>query len=167
MIQKTSLTQPATLAACGRLVTAYWRLACIVRPRSPLAAPGHPETMDRLAMMSLQAGAQPNTQVLDLAHLSAQTLGDEGLKREVLGLFVRQARMLMERLSQSSTDQEARFTLAHTLKGSALAIGAFAVAEAAEALEAVPNGADATAMTSLAVRVEEALAAIVQLDSSR
>ena len=56
------------------------------------------------------------------------TLGEPGLEREVLSLFATQSRDLIERLASLPDDAAA---LAHTLKGSARAIGAFRVAEAA------------------------------------
>jgi HPt (histidine-containing phosphotransfer) domain-containing protein len=75
--------------------------------------------------------------VLDLVHLSRQTLGDGALEAELLRLFDRQALQFSARLlapSPSETPKdEAR--LAHTLKGSAVAVGAFAVAGAAQAFE--------------------------------
>ena len=60
------------------------------------------------------------------------TLGDAELAREVLGLFVQQASDLIARLEKLPREAA---SLAHTLKGSARGIGAFAVAQAAENLE--------------------------------
>jgi HPt (histidine-containing phosphotransfer) domain-containing protein len=71
---------------------------------------------------------------VDLVHLARQTLGDRALEREVLGLFQVQARAIFAQL-QSVTQPKARLDLAHTLKGSARAVGAWKVAEAAEFCE--------------------------------
>jgi len=71
---------------------------------------------------------------IDLVHLARMTLGERSLEREVLQLFDRQAMILMERMQAAPV--EAVPTLAHTLKGSARAIGAAHVARAAEAVEA-------------------------------
>lgn len=75
-----------------------------------------------------EAGAE----AIDLVHLKAQTLDDEALAREVLGLFVAQSRDGLEQLF----DPERRSAeVAHKLLGSARSIGAKDVARAAAALE--------------------------------
>jgi HPt (histidine-containing phosphotransfer) domain-containing protein len=71
---------------------------------------------------------------IDLAHLQRMTLGDDQLEHEVLAMFAAQSSGLLADLASAPPDAAA---LAHTLKGSARAIGAFQVAEAAEAFEAV------------------------------
>lgn len=74
--------------------------------------------------------------ILDLVHLSRQTFGDHALETELLSLFDRQAERFSARLLEPGAGQAAaRADLAHTLKGSALAVGAFALGEAAEAYE--------------------------------
>lgn len=87
------------------------------------------------------------------------TLGDPALEREVLTMFVAQSAQLLVRLAGLSADAGA---LAHTLKGSARAIGAFAVAEAAGRLEtALPEARDArAALDTLKDAVAEAQDAI-------
>ena len=79
-------------------------------------------------------------QAIDLVHLSHQSLGDRALERELLELFNRQAHQIVEMLHASVAENDCKaktmYNLAHTLKGSALAIGARRVAKAAEALEA-------------------------------
>jgi HPt (histidine-containing phosphotransfer) domain-containing protein len=74
---------------------------------------------------------------IDLVHLSRQTLGDSALEAELLILFDRQALQLAGRLAPAVKSGEAnwRADLAHTLKGSARAVGAFQVGDAAEAYE--------------------------------
>ncbi len=75
----------------------------------------------------------PDDGPIDLAHLARMTLGDAALERQVLGMFASQSANLIEKLAALPAEAGA---LAHTLKGSARAIGAFRVAECAEALEA-------------------------------
>ena len=74
----------------------------------------------------------PMPSPLDLAYLRTMTFGDVHLEREVLEMFKAQTRDLLVQLA-SRPDNSAE--LAHTLKGSARAIGAFEVGEAAAALE--------------------------------
>lgn len=74
---------------------------------------------------------------IDMDHLSKQTLGDGGVAREVLSLFlieIGSARMIM----QTEVETERR-EVAHRLKGAARAIGAFALAETAAHLEDAPG----------------------------
>lgn len=75
----------------------------------------------------------PDDGLIDLDHLSRITLGDAGLEREVLAMFAAQSAKLLDALAMLPAESAA---LAHTLKGSARAIGASAVAEAAAGLEA-------------------------------
>ena len=75
----------------------------------------------------------PVERPIDLEHLSRMTLGERSLEREVLQLFDRQASMLLNRMLTAPPPVAAG--AAHTLKGSALGIGAFEVARAAEAVE--------------------------------
>jgi HPt (histidine-containing phosphotransfer) domain-containing protein len=96
---------------------------------------------------------------IDLAHLQRMTLGDSSLEREVLAMFAAQAAGLMDNLVKLPPDVA---ELAHTLKGSARAIGAFRVADAAEWLEtAVRDHSDAAkALMALNDAVAEARSAI-------
>jgi HPt (histidine-containing phosphotransfer) domain-containing protein len=75
----------------------------------------------------------PDDGPIDVDHLQRMTLGDASLEREVLTMFSAQAASLIGSLAALPADAGA---LAHTLKGSARAIGAFAVADAAGDLEA-------------------------------
>ncbi len=101
----------------------------------------------------------PDDGPIDTAHLERMTLGDAGLRREVLTMFAAQALRLVGMLAAAPPDADA---LAHTLKGSARAIGAFAVADAATALEAaLKNGEDpARALRELEELVAQARGAI-------
>lgn len=75
----------------------------------------------------------PSDLPVDRAHLYRMTLGDRTLEREVLSLFDRQIELLIARMDPSVPARVAG--LAHTLNGSAVGIGAWRVAGAAEALE--------------------------------
>jgi HPt (histidine-containing phosphotransfer) domain-containing protein len=97
---------------------------------------------------------------IDLTQLSRMTLGDRKLEREVLTLFDRQADLLLARMREVAPAGVA--TLAHTLKGSALGVGATRVAAAAEALErAVAETTNLVpALSAVAAAVAEARASI-------
>ncbi len=79
-------------------------------------------------------GAHP----VDLVHLARHTLGNRDLEQEVLRLFVRQSAAFLDKM-KGAADHEQRARAAHTIKGSARGIGAWQVADCAEAVE----GADA------------------------
>jgi HPt (histidine-containing phosphotransfer) domain-containing protein len=75
---------------------------------------------------------------VDLVHLSRQTMGDPGLEAEVLRMFLTQARTCLEAWKRAEDDighKEA----AHALKGSARAVGAFALADLAAVAELPGN----------------------------
>jgi HPt (histidine-containing phosphotransfer) domain-containing protein len=97
-------------------------------------------------------------QVLDLAHLDRQTMGDAALRREVLALAQGQFDELLPLLEAAAGPE--RVALAHRLKGAARAIGAFALGDAARALEAAPQ--DAAAMLGVAERVAELRPALLR-----
>jgi HPt (histidine-containing phosphotransfer) domain-containing protein len=73
---------------------------------------------------------------VDLVHLSRYTLGERALEREVLKLFSTQAEVYIERLRETTSDQEWNEAV-HSLKGSARAIGAWRAAAAAERAETI------------------------------
>jgi len=101
----------------------------------------------------------PDDGPIDIEHLQRMTLGDASLEREVLAMFSAQAIRLTGTLATLPSDAGA---LAHTLKGSARAIGAFGVADAAGHLEAaIQNGDDPSeALTELNDAVAQARTAI-------
>jgi HPt (histidine-containing phosphotransfer) domain-containing protein len=86
----------------------------------------------------------PGEQAIDLAHLSRMTLGERSLEQEVLQLFDRQAEMLLGRMRQANLPAVSAF--AHTLKGSSRGIGAWRVANAAEAVELAAGAGEAAAL---------------------
>lgn len=71
----------------------------------------------------------PDQGPIDFGHLQRAVLGDSSLEREVLAMFSAQAAGLIDQLAVLPPHA---MDIAHTLKGSALAIGAFRVADAAE-----------------------------------
>lgn len=99
--------------------------------------------------------------IIDEAHLEQMTLGDRGLEREVLQIFVRQAAMMMGRIAAAEPALVA--AAAHTLTGSARGIGAWRVAHAAERLERASStgrGGLSEAIAELKAANHEASAAI-------
>lgn len=94
---------------------------------------------------------------IDREHFEAATFGDRTLQREVLELFDAQAAKLLAVIGAS--EGTARGEAAHTLKGAARGIGAFAVADAAEAIERGMSVLDAR----LADRVTQARTAAAAL----
>ncbi|MFN3549496.1 MAG: Hpt domain-containing protein [Mesorhizobium sp.] len=88
------------------------------------------------AMPGGESSGHSRSRPVDLAHLSRQTMGDRELEREVLSLFLHQAQVVGDRM-EGATLQE-RVLLAHGLKGSARGIGAFRVADIADAVESDP-----------------------------
>lgn len=103
---------------------------------------------------SVEAPTAVSDAALDLEHLRRMTFGDRRLERELLALFDQQASVLLPRMQ--AADAASVGALAHTLKGSALGVGAFAVAEAAAEVERVRELA---ALRDRIARLEVAIAA--------
>ena len=85
-------------------------------------------------------GAAPDTSAandaIDRAYLARFTLGNADLEREVLGLFVAQLPLYLEQL-RSAHDAKSWRQAAHTIKGSAAAVGARRLANVARLAEQV------------------------------
>lgn len=127
-----------------------------------VANPARIMTENLAAERPIFAGDRP----IDLVHLARQTFGERDLESELLRLFDRQSRQIVERLTDGPVSEARwRADLAHTLKGSARAVGAFGVAAAAEAYELDARaGADpARALGVLSVAVAAAHEAIAEL----
>jgi hypothetical protein len=103
----------------------------------------------------------PDDRPIDLVHLARTTLGDRSLEREVLQLFDRQSTLLIARMRAAAPP--GTLALAHTLKGSALGIGAWRVARAAEAVEVAEGAEAASALEALEAATDEARALIADL----
>lgn len=108
--------------------------------------------------VSSSAGFPSSREPIDRGHLSRMTLGERSLEREVLALFDRQADILLSRMNSAAPSGVA--TLAHTLKGSAVGIGAWGVARAAEVVEKANPGALPGAVAALSEAIAEAKQAI-------
>jgi HPt (histidine-containing phosphotransfer) domain-containing protein len=109
------------------------------------------------------------TPIIDLVLLARHSLGDQNLELELLEMFERQAARMIGQLTETMP-QDAKLAgdLAHKLKGSALAVGANHVAQAASRFEALCNDSPgqsglAAALASLAASVSEAREAIIKL----
>ena len=103
------------------------------------------------AMPGGEGSAAARARPVDLAHLGRQTLGDRTLEQEVLKLFIQQA--LATRDEIANADVRERLRLAHTLKGSARGVGAFAVAECVSEIEKRPD--DKRLMKRLSSLIDE------------
>jgi HPt (histidine-containing phosphotransfer) domain-containing protein len=106
------------------------------------------------------SGAQPSSgRPIDMVHLERQTMGDKALEIEILQLFARNARAMLQELSHA--DAIKMKALAHKLKGAADAVGAFGVSAAAEEVE---NGShDAASLAKIATSVISAENFILKL----
>ena len=69
---------------------------------------------------------------IDFDHLARQTMNDAELQRELLRIFESQIEGKLAELQAPNADIK---QVAHSIKGSARAIGAFDLANAAEAME--------------------------------
>jgi HPt (histidine-containing phosphotransfer) domain-containing protein len=110
---------------------------------------------------SAGAAAAPAA-AIDRAYLARFTMGNEALAQEVLELFAAQAPVVLDRLRRAQSDADWRLA-AHTLKGSAAAVGARQLqrwAELAERVDARLPAAEQAAQRALALSlIAEATAA--------
>jgi HPt (histidine-containing phosphotransfer) domain-containing protein len=118
--------------------------------------------MTAMTAPSASAGSDRQRAAIDDDHLSRMTLGDRGLEREVLEIFVRQTVIMLERIAGAEPALAA--AAAHTLTGSARGIGAWRVARAAEHLEQVASGKSGAA--ALDEAVEELKSATIEASAA-
>ena len=71
---------------------------------------------------------------IDLRHLEQYVFGDRSLLDEILTIFIEQATSWIERMDPALADEDWHLA-AHTLKGAARGVGAWALGEVAEAAE--------------------------------
>lgn len=71
---------------------------------------------------------------IDLDHLRRYTMGETELEQEILALFVAQAPLMLGQLQNAGSQRE-WLSAAHTLKGSARAVGATRLGDLATAAE--------------------------------
>jgi HPt (histidine-containing phosphotransfer) domain-containing protein len=103
--------------------------------------------------------------LLDLTHLRTYTHGDVEFEQEIFGLFAGELPKSMAALEAADTHRT-WYMAAHTLKGSALGVGAFALAEAAKSAEAVgcrSHPAAATAIEKLHSAIADVIAEAARL----
>jgi HPt (histidine-containing phosphotransfer) domain-containing protein len=101
-----------------------------------------------LAARSPRLASLPVTAILDVAHLRVYTAGDVAFEREIIGLFAGELPKTMASLEAADTPR-AWHMAAHTLKGSALGVGAFALADAARAAESLKCRAHPSAAAAI------------------
>jgi HPt (histidine-containing phosphotransfer) domain-containing protein len=113
--------------------------------------------MPNAGVESMHAAPKVPAEVLplDLAHLRRFTMGDEQLELEILGLFAHQLPITIADLNNARTEKEWGMA-AHTLKGSARAVGAWSLATAAENAESLASLEDAAERSHMVRRIEEA-----------
>ena len=107
------------------------------------------------ALAQAEAGAATRADPVDLVHLSRHTLGNRELEREVLRLFARQAEIAMQRIG-TATDRAVLRENVHTVNGSAKGVGAWKVADAADAAERALLDGEMPDLEPLRAAVEEA-----------
>lgn len=102
--------------------------------------------------------------LIDHDFLARQTFGDAALAGELLGLFGEQCRRLLPGIIDAARPALERADLAHTLKGSALGVGAGPVAYLSAAVEVALRSGDPLGPTdALAAVVTETLDALPSL----
>jgi HPt (histidine-containing phosphotransfer) domain-containing protein len=105
---------------------------------------------------------------IDLDHLRQYTQGDPSLEREVFALFREQCALWLRTLTPGG-DAETWRAGCHALKGSARGVGAFPLAEACAAAEALAGEAGTDVSRSVALEdlrraMDAALAAAARLE---
>ncbi|MGL4325795.1 MAG: Hpt domain-containing protein [Beijerinckiaceae bacterium] len=106
--------------------------------------------------------ADSQSRDIDMGHLARQTAGDRGLERDVLGLFRDQCDRMLAIILQPH-EGLAGLNAAHTLKGAALGVGAYRVAEAAAVFEQAQPENRGQAIQRLEEAVRDARALIDRL----
>jgi HPt (histidine-containing phosphotransfer) domain-containing protein len=97
-------------------------------------------------------------EAVDRAYLARFTLDNAALEREVLELFAAQAPVYLQRLREASTIKAWK-EAAHTIKGSASAIGAWRLSRLAELAETIDIEVEALLVES---HRDEAVAAVAE-----
>lgn len=125
------------------------------------AACGLGPSPDEASAFGVSAHILPAAGLLDLAHLRRYTGGCEDLEREIIGLFCAAVPGYVAALEQAKTPKDWHMA-AHTLKGSALAVGANRLALAAAAAEKAPL-AERAAIAAVTTAVCDVIAELVRL----
>jgi HPt (histidine-containing phosphotransfer) domain-containing protein len=103
------------------------------------------------------AAAPGSAEVFDQAHLARYTMENPALEREIVGLFLQQLPATLDMLKKAETAAEWRLA-AHTLKGSAAAVGATRINALAVRLERCGFAANAAVKAGTIAAVEAAIA---------
>lgn len=96
---------------------------------------------------------------IDLIHLARQSCGDKALETEILTLFRQQLGLAADQLHAAKGRE--RTIIAHTIKGSARAVGAFGLSRIAGRIEDMPH--DRTLLVELeqeVARIRDFIAAL-------
>jgi HPt (histidine-containing phosphotransfer) domain-containing protein len=96
---------------------------------------------------------------IDFSHLEHYVGGDQAIIREVLALFSDQARTVLPALDPAGPSDQWR-NAAHSLKGSALGIGAMALASACSEAE-LAKEASAPEKVEARARIADCLGAVL------
>ena len=113
-------------------------------------------SLEVLFPAAYQAAAR--RQSIDLVHLAHQTLGDWALECEVLRMFEEVVTTYFGRVRAAETDDERLMNL-HALRGAALGVGAFRIAELCKLAEGEVRQQGALAderVDDIAMAIEEA-----------
>lgn len=102
---------------------------------------------------------RPPRPVLDMVHLRCFTAGEAAFEREILGLFAGELPKTIAALERASSAREWHMA-AHTLKGSALGIGACRLADVAREAER-SFSLDCAARAALIMRAKAAIADVL------
>ena len=118
---------------------------------------GHMEPRSSRAERKAKSASEVQTvaEPLDLAHLRQFTLGDKHLESEILGLFIAQVPVSIATLKQAENDG-AWYLAAHSLKGSARAVGARRLAALAARAERLGGVSDMNTCRKLVRMLEDA-----------
>jgi HPt (histidine-containing phosphotransfer) domain-containing protein len=110
--------------------------------------------------------AEPSDKTaVDIQHLCAFTQGDSALERELFELFLSGAQAYLAIMARPP-DGRAWLEAAHSLKGAARGIGAFKLADLAEAAETLPEASGLERQLMLH-RLESALSRVREFVRSR
>ena len=141
------------LGDCGGLQVLQRGPRIEIRVEGSIALVGK-SAYSRAAQVQGAAGNQGKlcADAVDRAYLARFTLGNAALEREVLELFASQTPVYLERLREAATAKDWK-EAAHTIKGSASAIGAWRLQRFAELAERIGVEVEAAGR-------EEAIAAV-------
>ena len=120
------------------------------KPCSGIILQGNDATM-AFSRPGGEASKRVRSRPLDLEHLSRQTMGDRRQEEEIVAMFAHQIADI--RKNMPAADGAKRLMLAHTLKGTARNVGAFALGDCAEQLEVDPG--NKTLLSRLAKLIDE------------